>query len=327
VEQGELGYPLCLADGDSRSPLASQAELQNFDETKQKFGLRTDRVGFYADVVVDALLLQDLDGREQGWSVLEALRMGMSQVLDMEIDDLQLQVLGRAGSSQVDGLLYDPMPGGSGLLEQALERFGEVHAAAMKIVRGCAGQCERSCIDCLQTFRNSFYHAHLDRHAAVELLELLGPAIERGHEVAAKLPQAPATGKEMPVNAAEARLKLLLERAQLPTGIWHETLRLGHPIGSTSPDVFYELDDLCPGVCIYLDGLSRHVHGNSETAERDRLIRTELRTKGYEVIEIPATHLHDPESMRRYFMRVADRLSGREAARRIRDDGAWFVAG
>ena len=55
------------------------------------------------------------------------------------------------------------MPGGSGLLEQLCARFGEVVTAALKVVETCPSVCERSCIDCLQTFRNAFYHRYLDR--------------------------------------------------------------------------------------------------------------------------------------------------------------------
>jgi hypothetical protein len=49
--------------------------------------------------------------------------MGAARVLDMEVEDLQLLALGHCGRGTCDVLLYDPMPGGSGLLEQLTERW------------------------------------------------------------------------------------------------------------------------------------------------------------------------------------------------------------
>ncbi len=78
------------------------------------------------------------------------------------------------------------------------------------------------------------------------------------------------------------------------------------------------------GVCIYLDGLSRYLHGNAETAERDREIRTWLRNHGYEVIEIAANELDDEDAMVRHFRRLAGYLSMRDVRARLRDDRSWF---
>ena len=78
------------------------------------------------------------------------------------------------------------------------------------------------------------------------------------------------------------------------------------------------------GVCIYLDGLSEHLHGNPETAERDREIRTWLRNRGYEVIEIAANELDDEDAMVRHFRRLASYLGMRDVRSRVRDDRSWF---
>jgi hypothetical protein len=55
--------------------------------------------------------------------IAEALRKGAAEILEMELEDLQVLTLGRAGTEEVDVLLYDPMPGGSGLLEQMTARW------------------------------------------------------------------------------------------------------------------------------------------------------------------------------------------------------------
>ena len=78
-------------------------------------------------------------------------------------------------------------------------------------------------------------------------------------------------------------------------------------------------------MCIYLDGLSRHLHGNPETAERDRAIRSWLRNNSHEVIEIAATDLHDQGAMTQHFRRLANYLGDRKLGQRIREDQDWFL--
>ena len=130
-----------------------EAAIDHFTKREQeRYGKPIENVGFYADVIADALKLPGLPDRVDAYSVAEAIRIGMTRVLDMEPEDLQILAIGHAGQDEVDAILYDPMPGGSGLLEQACERWDEIVAAALEVVEGCAGVCERSCIDCLQTF-------------------------------------------------------------------------------------------------------------------------------------------------------------------------------
>ena len=105
-----------------------------------------------------------------------------------------------------------------------------------------------------------------------------------------------------------------------------EQVRLDRSLGTTTPDVIYRAADHDPdeGVCIYLDGLSEHLHGNPETAERDRAIRTWLRNRGYEVIEIAANELSDEDAMVRHFRRLASYLGMAELKSRVREDRSWF---
>jgi hypothetical protein len=323
----QLGYPVSLVSGQSRSPFASQRELEAFSTHQQeRYGRPVEFVGFFADVVADALSLPDCASREEAYSLLEALRIGMSQVLDMERDDVDVLVIGRVGSDGVDALLYDPMPGGSGLLEQACERWAEMVTAALAVVTDCPSVCQRSCIDCLQTFRNAFVHRYLDRTLAAERLQTWHTQLTVLHEVPPRLPDTAPKRGAMPVNEAEARLRALLEHAGFPVGVWHHGIPLGRPLGSTTPDVFFPGDDDDPGVCLYLDGLSEHLHGNPLTAERDRAIRDELRARYYEVFEIPASELDDRDAMARHFYRLARVLLGKDKARDLRHDASWFDA-
>ena len=326
--RGELGYPVCTVCGQSVSPLSSDRQRKDFRETHaERCGRAPEGIGFHADVTADVLSLPACDSAATAYSVLEALRIGGAQVLDMHLDDLQVLVIGHVDRDDVDALLWDPMPGGSGLLDQLCERFQEVVQVAREFAGACPGLCESSCIDCLQSFRNAYYHRYLDREAARERIDQWGRQLSLEHEIPRQQPDAPPAGDDaVPVNDAETRLRHLLLAAGFGEGVRDEQIRLDHTLGTTTPDVIYRTEDHDPdeGVCIYLDGLSAHLHGNPETAERDREIRTWLRNHGFEVIEITAHDLDDEEAMVRHFRRLAGYLAMRDVRSRVRADRSWF---
>ena len=105
-------------------------------------------------------------------------------------------------------------------------------------------------------------------------------------------------------------------------------MRLDRAIGTTTPDVIYHGDhhEADEGVCIYLDGLSGHLHGNPETIEKDREIRTWLRNTGYDVIEIPYSDLFDRGAMTNHMRRLAGHLREDEVRAYVRESPAWYDA-
>ena len=331
IQRGaDFGYPVCTVCGQSISPLSSDRQRDHFAEDHLKrCGRRPDPVGFFADVIADALSLPACVDSKTAYSVLEALRIAAAQVLDMHVEDLQILVIGHVDREEVDGLLWDPMPGGSGLLDQMCQRFEEITESARHVVADCPGVCETSCIDCLQTFRNAFYHKLLERKAALECLTAWGPRLAETHAIPPKQPsQEPSSGTH-PVNEAERRLRHLLKAAGFEEGTRGEQIRLDAAIGTTTPDVIYraahhEADE---GVCIYLDGLSAHIHGNAATADRDRTIRAWLRNIGWDVIEIAASDLHDEGAMQRHFKRLAGYLRADDLRVRVQADTSWFGRG
>jgi hypothetical protein len=129
---------------------------------------------------------------------------------------------------------------------------------------------------------------------------------------------------EMPVNRAEALLRNLLTRAGLPDAEWHKQIDLGRPLNSTWPDCFWPVEDE-PGLCLYMDGLSAHIHGNPATREQDLAIRQALRSLDYEVIEVAATQLHDRDAMVRHFHKIARILIGKDRAKSVKEDPSWYV--
>jgi ATP-dependent helicase YprA (DUF1998 family) len=323
---GRLGYPVCTVCGQSRSALASQKDRDAFSKDHQeRCGRPVGGVGFFADVVADALGLPGCADLTEAYSLAEALRRGAAEVLEVELSDLQLLALGRPGESDRDVLIYDPMPGGSGLLEQVISRWDEVVAQALSIVEGCPSGCSSSCIDCLLNYRNSFYHQHLDRHIAAALLRSRGGALVAGYDLPPILPTS--AGPAQTTNHPEAVLRYMLERAGFTNAEPQRAIDLGKPLGVTTPDFFFEdPSERFDGICIYLDGMSEALHGNAATQRRDRAIREELRARSYEVFEVPYGHLSDPGAMRQLFFRLGRSLLGKDRATAIRDDASWFEA-
>ena len=324
VQGGSLGYHLCLACGQSHSPYASQRSRDEFiKKHEDRCAHRVKPTGFFADVEVDVLGVAGAEDATLAFSVMEALRMGAARVLDMEVEDLQIIALGRPGEKALDVLLYDPMPGGSGLLEQLVERWSEVCAAALSLVEGCAGACERSCIDCLQTYRNRFYHAHLDRHRAQLVLEKSPAVLVELHAIPEALPRTSTTAGQ-PQTFIEQRFKRYIAEAGLSTPTAQRNIDLGGN-QSTTPDFYYEGEEESePGIAIYLDGMSGHIHGNPEQAETDRFLRAKLRSLGYEVVEVLSFELDDEAVVVATIARIAKYLVGKERQRSVRTDTSWF---
>ncbi|MDH6086668.1 DEAD/DEAH box helicase [Umezakia ovalisporum] len=320
-----LGYPVCLVCGQSRSPFSSEEEIRKFkDEHLARCGKEVQPTGFFADVVADTLSLQNCENREIAYSIVEAIRLGAANILDMEVEDLQILIIAHPGKEIVDALLYDPMPGGSGLLDQIISRWLDVITGAQEVVAKCPSACKTSCVDCLQTFRNAHYHRHLNRHTAAKKLNYWGDNLTFTHDIPPVLPVV-TNKSQQPVNDQETILQNMLLRAGFPQPITQHPLDLGKPLGMTTPDFFYiDPTEKSEGICIYLDGMSEQLHGNPDRQQRDRIIREKLRNRDFEVFEIPVTSLTDIQAMVNHFSRIARVLLGKQKAREIRDNPGWF---
>jgi len=337
-QKQQLGYPICAVCGQSVSPMSSERQLHQFTESHQeRCGKKPEMLGFFANIVADSMKLPECENQTEAYSILEVIRMAATQVLDMHLGDLQLLVIGHVDRDMVDGLLWDPMPGGSGLIEQIISNFPEIVKIAKEITNNCPSACDHSCIDCLQTFRNGYYHKYLDRHMALEKFEERGDSLVIENDIPPSQPTTPSRDlNSQPVNDAETKLKHLLKAAGFMDGEFQrhikfkQPINIGNQIGSTTPDIFYagDMDDEDDkGVCIYLDGLSTSIHGNAEAAQRDREIRNWLRNNGYQVIEITVVELDDHRAMVRHFKKLAKWLSGKDMADKIENDASWFSLG
>lgn len=333
----EMGYPVCQICGQSVSPLSSVRQIQNFrDKHTEWCGQEPVNVGFYADVVADSITMVGVKDQSTAYTILESIRQAAASVLDMHLDDLQVLVVGHVDRDEVDGSLWDPMPGGSGLLAQLLENFPRIISTAAEMLAGCPSDCGSSCNHCLQTFRNAYYHRYLDRHAGLEFFERAGNQLVEEHPIPSLQP-SPDNNPVAPageVNDAEAKLKHLLSAAGFATGSFQQQIRFQHEfrpspnLSSTTPDVFFDPDPDDPdemGICVYLDGMSNHIHGNAATAAKDNEIRSWLRSKGYNVLEITRVDLDDSGAMRRHLKKLGRLLVGKEFARSL-DENAELTA-
>lgn len=152
-----------------------------------------------------------------------------------------------------------------------------------------------------------------------------GSELEFKHAIPSKQPTSSSAEMDVPVNQAETKLLHLLLAAGFEQGERGKQISLGGALGTTTPDVIYhDPEGFHRGVCIYLDGMSNHLHGNPTTAGRDREIREWLRGSDYEVISIPANELDDEGAMTRHLGRLARYLGQQGIGQKLAEDRSWF---
>jgi hypothetical protein len=211
------------------------------------------------------------------------------------------------------------MPGGSGLLEQMLSRWKELIATARELLAGCAQGCETACYSCFKTFRNQFYHPILDRHKAHELMDELDHEPQHYRDIVPVFEEE-RPGGGTPSNKPEARLVALLHEHHFPAGECRKKVSISGGL-STEPDWLHEPTK----VAVYLDGMSRALHGDPKTAQRDQLIRGMLELDGYTVIVVQSRDLNDPQAVRQHLRNIAQAI-GRTDLPVFNEDTATSVA-
>lgn len=314
VKKGELGFPICAGCGATRSPYASDTELGHFKKFhKETCGKEPGDLALFADSRVDGLLFLNLDSHEAALNLAEAIRLGATRVLEMGLEDLQYVAMRQ--DSKADLWLYDPMPGGSGILSQVLERWPEVLEAARQVLSECVNKCDTSCYGCMRNYRNSFHHSALNRHHAIEMIEPLLNPLKSERQIPAVELSAPTPGT--PTNSGEQKLADLLQAAGFPAFEHQRKIEIGRPYNNTWPDLYFEDAAQDIRVAIYLDGLSEAVHGNADRTAVDRIIRHQLEALGVSVVEIASSDLDDPEAFRLQLRRIAQNLRRRDLIARL----------
>ena len=110
-------------------------------------------------------------------------------------------------------------------------------------------------------------------------------------------------GEGSPSNKPEARLRRLLAEHHFPEGECRKRITTIAGL-ATEPDWVYEPSK----VVVYLDGMSRGLHGDPKTAQRDQLIRGMLELDGYTVIVVQSRDLDDPQAVRQHLKNIAQAI-------------------
>lgn len=145
----------------------------------------TVNVNIGYDFVTDMLVLEfelDMDlidarPRENPWvnraaqTLAEALRLAVSQRLDIEFDELVTGFRFRRNMKQcfIDVYMYDNLSSGAGYAVSVANEITNLLNDIRRILTYC--NCDSACYKCLKHYRNQIVHGQLDRSAALELLD------------------------------------------------------------------------------------------------------------------------------------------------------------
>ena len=92
-----------------------------------------------------------------------------SQKLDIEFSELVTGYRFRRNGMCLDIYLYDNLSSGAGYAGSAADNIMNLFYIGQKILSEC--DCSDACHKCLKHYQNQFVHGHLDRFAAMQLLE------------------------------------------------------------------------------------------------------------------------------------------------------------
>jgi hypothetical protein len=211
------------------------------------------------------------------------------------------------GAEEWDVFLYDHMAGGSGLLNQLIERWQEIIVAANTALK-CPNSCEKSCYVCMRSFYNMHYHELLDRKRAIDLLVMYDHPPQKQHVISPKAREERPSGQS--TNLGESRLRQILLDHGFPPFNAQKTIPIPHSkYKTTTPDLLRVDPVTGVKVAIYLDGLSKGIHGTQERQHVDSIIRAILRSQGYHVEEISSATLDDPELLSYHLESIANALN------------------
>src|SRR5262245_26701664 len=82
------------------------------------------------------------------------------------------------------------------------------------------------------------------------------------------------------------------------------TVRAIQPYDSRSPQGQLHLVDLA----VYLDGMSKGLHGDPKIAQKDQITRQALEFDSYTVIVIQSRDLNDPEALRHHLKNISQAI-------------------
>lgn len=314
-------YRLCLDCGKAFAPptlrrarvagkrlKATDAPLPvaEYSEAEQKHGTDgkcTGTVREYAlghEIAADVLRIEVPEGLRGGdgglrwaWSVGAALQQGANRAFALDDYDLDVWVVTRATGDKrtieaVQIVLIDDVTGGSGIIEQIVEGFPRVAAAALEHLDGHG--CDSACYRCLRTYRNARYSGFLDWRQSIGFLraaasvDRLTPTAHRPERTGEgpDWDEARAEGCESP---AELRLLRALRGDGLPEP--EKQVEVKRASGSVISRADFGYPE--QRILIYVDGLQ--YHSSRKRRELDARQTRELSALGWTVMRFLGTEL------------------------------------
>jgi uncharacterized protein DUF1998 len=239
----------------------------------------------HVDVRSDLLVLGPFSHDAGAANALEALRIGCRRILEMGETELETELLVDEHGKTL-GVLFDPLPGGSGFLPLTMEHWERIVDAARVVLAAC--RCEKACYRCLLHFRNQQHHGVLDRHVALDARSELDGQFEKLHDLAPNFVQEKdhAGATESP---KEDKFLALLKESKFPFPP-EAQYRLDLGGGSVTVADFAWPEQR---LLVYVDGLSKRIHGNPEQQRKDRILRAKAEAKGWKVRMISGEGLGD----------------------------------
>jgi hypothetical protein len=77
---------------------------------------------------------------------------------------------------------------------------------------------------------------------------------------------------------------------------------------TTTPDWVHEPTK----VAVYVDGMSRGLHGDPKIAKKDQIIRQAIELDGWTVIVVQSRDLNDPQAVRLHLRNIAQTMGRRD---------------
>lgn len=285
----DLGFPICPRCGEIRSPDSTEREIEMFlDVHKKRCKIdELKRTTIHVNIPSDILFIGPYEHEEQATNVVEGIRLGAENVLDMGEVELNIHS-SRDQNDRYWAALLDPMPGGSGFLTKIIDEWRAIISAGISKLKNC--RCEKACYSCMKTYRNQFNHEILDRNESRDLLFELDGEIS---DIEPIPPNLKISKQTMDTDStAEEMFLHLLEENDIPKPDGdHIFIELMN--GDRFEADFTYNTPSGKTVLVFIDGTSKNLHGSPEVSQRDKRIRKKAQLEGYLVIQVSKQGLQD----------------------------------
>ncbi|NPA53646.1 MAG: DEAD/DEAH box helicase [Aquificae bacterium] len=284
VVAGKIGFPICPVCGEVRSPSASEEEIKNFNEKHLKScNTNINWYTLHTDIVSDLLIIGNFTSKEEAYNFMEAVKIGASYLFDMEPNDIE-GVLLAEDKDKYKIVFYDTVPGGSGFLPLILKYWEDLIAKSIDFLNEC--DCEKACYKCLLDYRNQYIHHILDRFKSIEILNQMKSKPTLSFKIPQKFPQK--DDKKDTESPCEDKYLKILKKKDFP--LPEKQFRLNLDNGSYTVADFAYPDKK---ILIYIDGLSKSIHGNPEQRKKDISLRALAKARGYQIFDLSCQDLYD----------------------------------